>query len=116
LRLEHRFDRGPSVDSPTKPSRRRNTLQQGSVTSLPSTGVVHVELRNQRISVAPHVEHLVSKARDGTEERIDRINESGHVFDHLCVPEAQRNVFSHERRQRRDIFRVEGGEDRAGEV
>jgi hypothetical protein len=77
---------------------------------------VDVELRDQRVAVAPHVDDVVPEARHRGEEGVHRFNECGLALDRLRVPEAHANVVGHERRQRRDIFRVEGLEDRADAV
>src|SRR5450755_177985 len=73
-------------------------------------GVVHVELGDQRISVAPHAEDLMPKPGDRTDERADCLDERRLALDRFCVAKAQANVVGHERSQPRDILRVEGGE------
>src|SRR3954467_8814618 len=76
--------------------------------------VVDVELCDQGVAVAPHVDEVVPEARYRGEEAIHGFDECGLALDRLRVPEAQANVVAHERGQGRDIFRVEGLEDGAG--
>src|SRR5665648_12087 len=51
-------------------------------------GVVHVELGDQRVPVVPDVQHLMPKARDRSEERVDRLDERGLALDRFCVAQA----------------------------
>jgi hypothetical protein len=56
------------------------------------------------------------KARDRSEERADCLDERGLALYRLCVAQPQAKIVGHERRQRRDVFRFEGSEDRADVV
>src|ERR1700736_3091749 len=55
-------------------------------------GVVHVELRDQRVPGAPDVQRLMPKARDRGEKRVDRLDERGLALDRFCVAQAKANI------------------------